>query len=52
MARINVIVDNDLYLKIIKIKSELQKLEEGKQNPKNITFTDAVRHVLNKGLSH
>ena len=50
MPRINVIVDDMIYLKILKVKSELQKTEEEKQNPKNINFTDAVKYVLEKGF--
>lgn len=46
MPKINIIVDNDLYLRLIKTKSEIQK-----QNPsKIINFTDAVKYVLRKGL--
>lgn len=47
MPRINIIVDNDLYLRLIKRKSEIQK-----ENPsKIINFTDAVKSVLRKGLN-
>jgi len=47
MPRINIIVDNDLYLRLIKTKSEIQK-----ENPsKIINFTFAVKHVLRKGLN-
>ncbi len=46
MPRINVIVESDLYMKIIKIKTQLQK-----DNPdKNIDFSYTVRFMLNKGL--
>jgi len=48
MPRINVIVDDEMYLKVIKIKSKLQK----KHPTKNINFTDAVKFVLNKGLGN
>jgi len=48
MPRINVIVDDNLYLKIIKVKTIMQK-----QSPtKNINLTDAVKFVLNKGLDN
>ena len=47
MPRINVIIDDALYLKIIKVKSQIQT-----DNPmKNIDFSYAVRFVLNNGLS-
>lgn len=47
MPRINIIVDTDLYLRLIKTKSEIQK-----ENPsKIINFTDAVKFVLRKGLN-
>lgn len=46
MPKISVIVDNDIHLKILKIKMQLSK-----ENPsKNIDFSDAVRFVLKKGL--
>lgn len=46
MARINIVVDDNMYLKIIKVKTELQN----KYPKKIINFTDAVKHVLKKGL--
>jgi len=47
MPRINVIVDDDTYLKLLKVKTKLSKA-----NPnKNINFTDAVKYVFKKGLN-
>lgn len=50
MPRLNVIIDDELYLKIIKIKSGLQKLEEQNQNPKNINLTITIKHILQNGI--
>lgn len=50
MPRINIMVDNDLYLKVLRVKTQLQKIEEESEKPKNITFTDAVKFVIGKGL--
>lgn len=48
MPRINVIIDDNTYLRLIKVKTQLSK-----ETPlKNINLTDAVKHVLKKGLEN
>ena len=47
MARLNVIIDQDTYLKLLKVKTQLSK-----EKPlENINLTDAVKYVLKKGLA-
>lgn len=48
MKRINVLVDDALYSGILEVKIELQKQSLGENI--DIGFSDAIRHVLKKGL--
>lgn len=48
MPKVTVILDTDQYMKLIKVKSQIQK----EQPTKNITLTDAVKHVLKKGFEN
>jgi len=47
MPKISVIVDDEMYMKIIKLKTKLQK---DKPNV-DIDFSSTVRHLLFRGIT-